>query len=294
MLGEICAVAAAFTWSVSVVLFKRSESVSPQAINLFKNVSASVLLLLTMPLMGLNIDWTRSGTEWAYLVASGVLGIAIADTLVFMALRKLGASLLAVVECIYAPVIVALGVLVLGESLSWAFLFGAILVMGGVSAATVQRASHVRKKIVVTPEVRLGIVYGIAGIAAMAAGVVLAKPVLENGHLVEVTLVRLLAGVLGQVVWMAVVPSQRSAMAVLKPGPVWRTLLPASVLGSYIAMLFWLGGFKWASVSTASVLNQLSSVFTIVLARMYLGEPVTRRRALGAAAAVAGAAIILV
>ena len=85
----------------------------------------------------------------------------------------------------------------------------------------------------------------------------------------------------------------REALGVLKPSRVWVTLLPASILGSYVAMLLWLGGFKWATASTASVLNQLSSVFTIILARVYLKEQVSGRRALGAAAAVAGAAMIL-
>jgi drug/metabolite transporter (DMT)-like permease len=58
-------------------------------------------------------------------------------------------------------------------------------------------------------------------------------------------------------------------------------------------MLLWLGGFKWALASTASVLNQLSSVFTIVLARVFLAEPLSRRRAVGGAVAVAGALGVL-
>jgi drug/metabolite transporter (DMT)-like permease len=65
-------------------------------------------------------------------------------------------------------------------------------------------------------------------------------------------------------------------------------------LGSYVAMLLWLGGFKWASASIAAVLNQLSSIFTMILARVVLLEPVTPRRALGAAVAVGGAVLILV
>ncbi len=293
MLGEICAVSAALTWSVSVVLFKRSEDASPQAINLFKNVSASLLLALTLPVFGLGLELDRSASDWALLITSGVLGIAVADTLVFMALRRLGAGLLAVVDCIYAPVIVTLGVFVLGERLSPAFFAGALLVVGGVFLASLSSARGVRR-VALSRDVKRGILYGVTGIAAMAVGVVLAKPVLERGHLVEVSLVRLLAGVMGQLLWMTLVPSQRPALKVLVPAPVWRTLLPASFLGSYVAMLLWLGGFKWTSASTASVLNQLSSVFTLALARFYLKEPVSGRRALGAAAAVAGAAIILV
>jgi drug/metabolite transporter (DMT)-like permease len=288
MLGEACALLAALTWSTSVVLFKRSEAISPQGMNLFKNVAAVTLLLVTLPVVGGSVDWQRSAPDWWRLVVSGVLGIAIADTLVFMALRRLGASRLAVVETAYAPVIVALSVVWLDERIGLSFLAGAVLLIVGVLVAT-------RRKSPLEPQLEgaLGGVWlGVGGIAAMAVGVVLAKPALERGSLVEVTLVRLVAGVVGQLLWIALVPSQREALRALRPSPAWRTLLPASVLGSYVAMLLWLGGFKWASASVASVLNQMSTVFTIAMARLVLGEPITTRRALGALAAIAGALLV--
>jgi len=294
MLGEACALLAALVWSVSVVLFKRSESVSPQAMNLFKNVTALLLLAVTMPVLGLGIDWHRSSEDWWRLALSGVLGIALADTLVFMALRRLGASLLAVVDCVYAPMIVALSVAFLHEPLSAKFLVGAVLVVVGVLIATSQgqRGGFGRQD---RPRRRLwaGIGFGIAGFAAMAACVVIAKPALERGHLVEVTLIRLVAGVLAQLCWIAARPTEYATMQVFRPGPVWRTLLPASVLGSYVGMLLWLGGFKWTSASTASVLNQLTTVFTIVLAWIFLGERITGRRAVGGAVAIGGALVVL-
>lgn len=288
MIGEACALLAALSWSAAVVLYKRSESISPQGLNLFKNVSAVVMLLATLPLTGDQIDWQRDAAEWWRLIVSGVLGIAIADTLIFMALRRLGAARLAVVETAYAPVIVALSVIWLDERIGPAFLVGAGLVVAGVVVAT-------RRKGPVAPRsagVVQGVVLGVVGIAAMAVGVILAKPALERGSLVEVTLVRLVVGVAGQLVWIATVPSQREALGALRPSAAWRTLLPASVLGSYLGMLLWLGGFKWASASVASVLNQMSTVFTIALARVFLGEAITPRRAIGALAAIAGALLV--
>ncbi|MBW2459443.1 MAG: DMT family transporter, partial [Deltaproteobacteria bacterium] len=134
---------------------------------------------------------------------------------------------------------------------------------------------------------------GFTGIVTMALGVVIAKPLLERGSLVEVTTVRLIGGVGGQLLWMGLVPSQRSSLTVFIPSATWRTLLPASVLGSYVAMLLWLGGFKWATASTASVLNQMSTVFTIILAGVFLRERITWRRGVGAAAAVGGALLVM-
>lgn len=333
MLGEACALLAALTWSVSVILFKRSEAVTPLAMNLFKNTVAAALLGLTLAALLLS-GWTelplqRSRTDWARLLLSGVLGIAASDTLIFMALRRLGASLLAVVDCIYAPTIVALSVLVLHEPVPASFLAGGALVVGGVLLTVTERAPAQEQ---VTPlelggaaeapaasvaapidtataappaepgQRALGIAYGLAGIAAMAAGVVLAKPALDSGDLVEVTLVRLLAGVAALLLWVSLKPligldpggaARSEVLSVLGRRDVWRTLIPASVLGTYVAMLFWLGGFKWAPVSVASVLNQLASVFTVVLAWLMLGEPLSGRRITGTLAAVVGAALVM-
>ncbi len=293
MLGELCSLAAASIWSLSVVLFKRSERFSPQGMNLFKNSVALVLLLVTLPLAGEGIAWDRSGADWLRLAISGVLGIALADTLVFMALRRLGASLLAVVDCVYAPSIVALSVLVLHEPLAVGFVGGAVLVVGGVLVATTDKLRRTGVEAEAGRSIAGGVMLGIGGIVAMAVGVVLAKPVLERSGLVEVTTVRMVAGVTGQLAWMALVPSGRDALEVFKPDRAWRTLVPASILGSYVSMLLWLGGFKWAPASVASVLNQMSTVFTIVLARLVLGEAISPRRAFGAAAAVAGAVWIV-
>jgi drug/metabolite transporter (DMT)-like permease len=293
MLGEALALGAAMAWSVSVILFRRSEAVTPLGMNLFKNSVAVGLLALTLPVLGQGIAWHRPSEDWWKLCVSGVLGIGIADTLIFMALRRLGPSRLAIVDCVYAPVIVLASVLFLGEHVGPAFLVGAVLVVGGVLLGATSSARRNPRLPKDRAPIAVGVVLGISGIVAMALGVVLAKRPLERSNLVEVTLVRLVAGIASQLVWIALVPAERSAFAAFRPGPAWRTLVPAAVLSAYISMLLWLGGFKWASASTAAVLNQMSTVFTIVLARLILGEPLTRRRALGGLMAISGAIIVL-
>ena len=293
MLGEICALSAALCWAFSVILFKRSEAISPQGLNLFKNVVSAVLLSTTMLVLGEGFDVGRPAADWWRLLVSGVLGIAVADTFIFMALRRLGAGLLAVVDCAYAPTMVLLSVLLLDEPFGVHFAIGAVLVVGGVLVAVRFSSSGDSANALPRSQLLAGIACGLFGIVSMAVGVMLVKPVLERSGLVEVTLIRVLAGVVGQLLWIAV---RRDAVALrpFRPSPVWRTLLPAAVLGSYISMLFWLGGFKWADASVASVLNQMSAVFTILLARVILGEHLSLARAFGSAAAVAGAMYILV
>lgn len=295
MLGEALALGAAVCWSTSVILFRRSEAIPPLGMNLFKNVLAVALLGVTLPVLGIGLDLERPAAEWARLAVSGVLGIAIADTATFAALRRLGPGLLAIVDCAYSPVVIALSVAFLDERLGPAFLVGAALVVGGVLWATGSPSGAVgAARAAERRRTGRGAALAVFGIACMGVGVVLAKRPLERGHLVEVTFVRLVAGAIAQLAWIALVPSARgAALAALRPSATWRTLLPASVLGSYVSLLLWLGGFKWGDASVAAVLNQTSSVFMLLLARFALGERLGRRRAVGAAAALAGAAVVL-
>lgn len=301
MLGETLALGAALNWAVSIILFRKSEQFTPQGINLFKNVTALFLLLLTMAALGIGFDSERPAIDGWRLVLSGVIGVGIADTFLFMGLRRLGASLYGVINCAYAPMLVALSAIFLGEPLSLGFLLGGSLVVGGVLLVATEnlgkrealpsgdpkpangRDNHPSTRISV------GVFWCLLGIFAMAVAVVLAKPALADAHLVEATAIRIAAGVAAQLVWIGAAPSQRKALNVFRPDPAWRALIPGSLLGSYVAMLLWLGGFKWAPASVAAVLNQLSSVFMIILARVFLKEPLTPKRALGAALAIGGA-----
>src|SRR5262245_9762522 len=113
MLGESLALGAALVWSTSIILFKRSEAIRPLGMNLFKNVVGIALLGVTLLAMGRGLDTQRPAGDWIRLAVSGVLGIAVADTLVLTALRRLGPALLAIVDCVYAPTIVLVSVIFL-------------------------------------------------------------------------------------------------------------------------------------------------------------------------------------
>ncbi|MBL8741265.1 MAG: hypothetical protein JNK04_09230, partial [Myxococcales bacterium] len=70
--GDGLALTCALSWAVSVLLFRKLASIDPDAVNLFKNATASVLLLLTMAITGTGFDVSRSLTDWLTLAASGL------------------------------------------------------------------------------------------------------------------------------------------------------------------------------------------------------------------------------
>lgn len=286
--GEICALLAPLAWSTALILYRKTEA-PPKAINLFKNVLAAVLLGATMVAFGIAIPADRAWTDWLRLAVSGFLGLAFADVLLFQALATIGAAKMAVVDTVYAPLVVLLSWVFLGERLSVAFLIGAATVVIGIGIASVQRGA-------LAVERRgewIGMAYGALAISSTAVAVIVAKPVLVNSSLVEVTFVRLVVGVVGQVVTLLWTGEWRLATSMFRPNAVWKTLLPAAFIGTYVSMMLWLGGYKWAPASTAAILNQMATVYMLVFARIALGERLRLAQAVGALVAASGALWIM-
>jgi len=290
-LGEICALLAPLCWSGAMILYKRSGSVPPAAITLFKNAVAFVLLSLTMLILRVELP-DRSWLDWARVVGSGVLGLFVADTLLFAGLKRIGAGRIAVVDTVYAPMIVVLAWAFLGERLGAGFFAGAAAVVVGVALATVDPAA-LRSRSGPTAEITLGMVLSAVAIAGTATGVILVRPVLETSDLVEVNWSRMAAGFGAQALWV-LASGRRDALVAFRPQPVWRTLLPAAVLGTYVSLLLWLGGFKWAPASVAAILNQMGTVYLLLMARYLLHEELKPRQVVGGFVAAAGALWIVV
>jgi drug/metabolite transporter (DMT)-like permease len=281
------ALACALAWTCAVLLFRRAAAIPPQALNLFKNVVATGLLLVTMAAIGVGFDGARSIDGWLALAGSGVLGLAIGDTLFFAGLRRIGASVSAVTDCAYSPTVLLFSLLLLGEKPSAGLLAGGPLVVAGLTVVSWPDAAS-RNKV----DLR-GVGYSLAGVVATALGVVTAKPVLDHSHLVEATAVRLIAGSVGLVFFGALTGTLRITVGLLRPQPAWRVALPGTLVGTYVSMLLWLGGIKYTTATRAALLNQMATVFLLLASPRFGGERVPPRRWLGAGLALAGAVTVL-
>jgi drug/metabolite transporter (DMT)-like permease len=288
-MGELYALGAALVWAFAVILFKRSgESMSPFALNLFR-VGVSLVVLVPLLLVGRQELWRPlPWRDYAVLGASGVLGIAVADTFFHRALFRLGAGLTSIVDCMYSPFIVGFAFLLLGERLSaWQFM-GMALVMIAVLLTTRARLPQGldRRGLLV------GIAYGVAAMGTMGLAIVWVKPVLERTPVLWATTVRQILTFALMVPVALVHPRRRRLLGVFKPAANWRFSLPGALLGSCLALLLWIGGMKYTQAGAAAILNQTSTIFILLLATVFLHEPFTRKKLLAALLAFGGIVLV--
>jgi len=292
--GNLCALLAAITWASALVPFKHSgDRLSPIALNLFKNVVGLACLLVTLAVMGDGLSVLRpfEPIDVIILMLSGFLGITLADTAFLQSLRLIGVGLVSIVECLYSPLVMLCSLLLLSEVLkTWDYV-GAALVLSGVYISS----RHAPPPGRTTRQLTAGILLGALSMVLMAFGIVIAKPVLEinNFPLIWGATLRLLMGTVALALLTLASPERRAHWAVFRPAAVWRTAIPASVLGTYLAMVFWIAGFKFTQASVAGILNQTSVVFSILLAAMFLKEPLNTRKITAVVLALAGVGLVM-
>jgi drug/metabolite transporter (DMT)-like permease len=284
-MGELYALAAAMVWAVAVIFLRKSgESISPFALNIFRVTITTPLLVLTVVAAREPLISGAPAADYLILAASGIISIAISDTLLHHSINLIGAGLSAIACSVYAPIVTLIAFLLLGESLGpWQFAG-----MGFVVLAIITAAKHTPPKGTTRGQIVKGVVYGAAAMATVGFGIVIAKPVLLRSPVLWATMVRQ-AGSLAVMLPLALaLPHRKRLFSALRPSRSWRFSLSATMLGSYGSLILWVAGFKYALSGVAAILNQTSTIFILLFASLFLGEPVTRRKAVATAMAIVG------
>ena len=288
-IGELMAITTAIIWASAVVLFKKSgETVHPVGLNLFKNFLSFTLLIPTLYFLNQLSIRDLSNIDYFTILLSGALGIGIADTFFFKCLNYLGAGTTAIVDCLYSPFVIGFSFLILGESLTNWQIVGVLIIISAVFTATYTPDEMNKDK----RRLLKGLLYGTSSMILTGFGVVIVKPVLENQPLLWVTAVRLFGGLIILVLFLFVNRNRQVIVRSIFKGGIRFSTVIGSFLGAYLAMIFWLGGMKYTQASTASALNQTSSIFIFIFAYFVLKEKITMKKTIGICLAVIGAILV--
>jgi drug/metabolite transporter (DMT)-like permease len=288
-IGEILSLLAAVLWAMAIVLFKKSgESVHPVALNTFKDVLAMLLYIPTLMFAGVSIFQDYPVSAYLMLMASGAIGIALGDTLLFKSLNMIGAGASALVACMYSPFIIGLSYWWVGERLTWLQLVGVAMIISAVLETT--RVGNGSKATVKTRLIGIG--WGVLAQAAMAVGIVMIKPLLDEAPLLWALEIRLIGGVVALLLFLWLNPARGRILSTLMIRKSRGYTLISSLIGGYIAMVAWLGGMKLTKASIAAALNQTSTIFVLIFAAIILRERITPGRVIAILMAVAGALLV--
>ncbi|MFH1618455.1 MAG: DMT family transporter [bacterium] len=286
-LGSIAALLSAAGWAVSSILFRKAgDRVSPLGMNLGKCIAGSVILGIIILATGIKPIPAR---EFVFLGLSGLLGIALGDTLFFIALMNLGPRLTLLLGALGPAFTVIMAVIFLGERPSFQAWAGIVTTIAGVNWVVWESVPHE----LLSREHKLkGIRYGLLSIFCNAASIILAKVGVSSVSALDGTFIRFAWGMAGLLLFGCATRQLKNWM---RPFGDYRTLrlVSAAVLVAIFGG-FWLFlvALKYIDASIATILNETTPLFIMPLSFFILKERFSARGITGAVVAMAGIVLI--
>lgn len=290
---ELAALGAAICWAVTGILSQSAaQALGPFGFNRLRQAMVAVMLGVIVLATG---RWHGIGADdlWR-LSLSGVIGIFLGDTLLYVALIRLGPRRAGALFALNAPMAAVMGWLFLGEALLPLAALGVALSTMGVAMAVLGRAgrSGGHRFEAVQGSVWIASGYGLLAAAGQALGSLIARPVMAQGFdPYAASLIRVAVAVACLILLMAlpiraVQPLARPTARVLFVTAM--SGLIAMVIGMTLLMFSLQGG----KVGIVSTLSALSPVLILPVLWAMTGARPSATSWAGALIAVAGMALI--
>ena len=288
-MGDIYAIITAVCWSSAVILFDiSSKSFRAIEINAIKNFIGIIGFICTIIILSIPKP-ILSNSEYITLVSSGILGIFIADVLFLESLRRIGSGMSAVISTIYTPMIFLLAFVLFNETINIQTYIGGVLVIAGVIVSVYDTPNRSNKN-----DLYIGVLFGVIAHIFTAYSVLIVKPIMLNNSIVFVALYRFGAGLLATIFILLIKNGYKSIISTLRQGLKDKYILWGSFMGTYLSVIFWLAGYKYTLAGRAAIYNQLSTIFIIILARIFLKESFNFKKIIGLIFAIIGAILVTI
>ena len=189
MIGFLASIAAVFSWTFACSIWRReSEYLLPRQINIYKNILASILFLPVV----LSINWISDMSSIFVLVISGIIGIAIGDTLYINSLKILGTRKTLSFEALTPIIANTLGTLSINEIYPQKVWIGSFIV--SFSLLMIVRQNTLQKKYSYKIKV-IGILCALGSIFCAVFAALMSRIILINSTLtpLQTTEIRLLS-----------------------------------------------------------------------------------------------------
>ena len=290
---ELAALGAAICWAVTGILSQSAaQALGPFGFNRLRQAMVAVMLgvivLATGRWHGIEMDdlWRLS--------LSGVIGIFLGDTLLYVALIRLGPRRSGALFALNAPMAAVMGWLFLGEALSPLAALGVALSTVGVAMAVLGRAgrSGGHRFEAVRGSVWIASGYGLLAAAGQALGSLIARPVMAQGFdPYAASLIRVSVAVACLILLMALPIRAVQPLA----RPTSRVILLSALSGliaMVIGMTLLMFALQGGKVGIVSTLSALSPVLILPVLWAMTGARPSATSWAGALIAVAGMALI--
>lgn len=283
--GLLSALLSACSWAFGTITFERIGKVVPYVgITFLKGVFSIMLMIVLVLFTGglYNIGWW----EFSFLSLSGIIGIAIGDSLFFKSLQDLGAKVQVIFFLLGQVLTMILSLLFLGEILTTEQYVGASILLGGVVVTTWgTQTNH--------PNKSRGIILGLLSMLCFSISAIMVKAAIADVPVITGTFYRMLFGTIFTLGYGVASKNFKSWITPLKDKKLCVLFILNVVVITYGGFLLSMAAIKFISVSLASVLSATEPLFVLLLAFILNKDKASKRELIGAAITLLGLFLII-
>ncbi len=302
--GELAGLTTAVLWSFSTIAWTAvSARIGPAPASSLRLVlAASLLLLVHRILLGTFWPADVAPSTVGILALSGVLGLGVADLLLFKALPRIGPRVGTLVMAV-TPVLTTLLALLppLSERPGRMELSGILLTVLGIGWVIAAPRPQNPSYPAFAREYGRGLFYAFGAAFVAAVSYLLSRmglrPPVEGGAAVlpfSAGLIRVVAGMFFTLPLLALLGQWGAARRALRDMRLLRIVALGTLAGPVIGMWTSMIALQRADAGAAVALIQMSPLVVIPLTAWLYGERPTRRIWLGTVAAMIGVVLLLV
>jgi len=290
LISELAALGAALCWALgSLFAVGATKELGGIAFTRIRMAMVFVAMLVFLAVRGFGAPIPID--EWPILIVSGVIGIFIGDTALFVAMSRLGPRRAGILFASNAPFTVILTWLLLDESLNLPAVIGCVLVATGVVIAIVygKRRDQIHVWESVSGRLWVGALIGLLA----AAGQTVGSFAFEHGaDPITVATIRIGAAVVALYVFRLFAPQMTRAKAAMTPVLFMRTFV-SGMLGMAIGMSLLLYAFAHGAMGMSAALSSTTPVMLVPIIWLVSRERPAAGAWIGAILAVIGTVLIV-
>jgi DME family drug/metabolite transporter len=294
MMGELAALGAALSWTVSAMLYRKALSeTKPLSANIVRLTSTSAMLLIFLAMVGKLSFLTSLSMDVVVLAGfSGVIGLGIGDTLYMMSLKSIGVARAVPITCTYPLFSLIWAACFKGELVTLPVVLGAITIALGIwllSQENKTNNSGIQKK-----DLYKGVAFALATAIAWSISITMidmaVKETADLDHALVINTVRVTAIAIALFASFPLVSrgfgfGKMSRKAVI-------TLFVGGIIALGLGWFFLTYSFIETLESRAVPISSTTPLFSALAGMALLHEKVTARNFLGSVIIVGGIFLI--
>jgi DME family drug/metabolite transporter len=294
MIGEVAALGAAVSWTVSAVLYKKAlMQAKPVSANIVRLTCTAIVLLALLLVLGkTEVVTTMPQNVIAMASVSGVIGLGVGDTLYMMSLKNVGVARAVPITCIYPLFSLLWAVLWAGEAVTFPVVLGATIIVLGVwlLSQADQTAGPTVQKRVLHKGLALALATAIVWSVSITIMGMAVKETPDLDHALVINAVRVIAIAVS---FLAISPIMDRGLGFLKMNrKTVATLIAGGIVALGLGWFFLSYSFVGTSQSRAVPISSTTPLFSTLASIVLLHEKVTVKNAVGSAIIVIGIFLI--